>query len=126
MVKTITYKYLNGIIKFEIKSPYWCRMILSTDDKKDIFIGGDSFDIIRERLLKALLISTNEKSKTKVENRDVIWALSLMETYTTIFVSIDFPKTIYFLYKDKELDDFDKLELSNDEYNNLIKGLSND
>lgn len=118
MVKSFNFEGSDGKLIFEIENPNWCKMILLNPSKK-LFLGGDLYSIIKKKLLDVLKTTTTN-SKIKLENRDIIWAISLLETYTTIFISVDFPKTLYFLYRDKDMNDFDKLALTEYEYKTLI------
>lgn len=123
MVKEIIFKSSNGMLRFVIENPFWCKLFFENDNK-NIFLGGDSFLIIQSKLLAALVNTKGNKSNIKLENKDIIWAISLLETYTSIFISLESPKTMYFLYRDKDINDFDKLILANDEYLKLMELLN--
>lgn len=120
MTKTFEFKAASGGLRFEVENPYWCRVTLLIEGK-EIFLGGDSLDSIKERTLGALTCEDRSRCKVQLEERDIVWAVSLMEMFTTVYVSLDFPKTLYFLYKDTPIEAFDKMILKDDEYRDLVR-----
>lgn len=120
MTKTLNFKAASGGLRFEIEKNNWCRVTLLIEGK-EIVLGADSLEIIQERTLGALKCDDKRKSKIQLEGRDVVCAVSLFEAHASIFVSVEFPKTLYFLYDGKGLELFDKLTLNDDEYRQLVE-----
>lgn len=112
MTKTMTRLPLCGSIELTVKSSdkNWYRLYLTEtrtmskgrQEKSEIYLGAETGKILTDRLLKAVSRITAEPQPeyTRIEGRDMLYALALSETYTSLYLSAPPAEMIYLISRD--------------------------
>lgn len=103
----------------------WCKINLVNEDEEK-YLGADSIKVIKERFFGNIKnIDVLEKSSFEIEGLQICRIISLSETFTTFFMTKHRPFEIFILYKDEDINNSDRINLSEQEYNVWINNMSN-
>jgi hypothetical protein len=116
MVKELILKVEESFLKLSVKKNndiYWCTLYIKTDNSNDyINIGSDSVDIICKKINDGLQNTELKSSNILIDNKQVCWIITLLETYISMFIFRNLDGIIlYFIDDSKNIKG--KLKLNN-------------
>lgn len=108
--------------RFFAKTPTWCQVFLSEEPlSRECYLGGDSLEVIKERIVNKIKNINELPSKVKIKDRSVCWIISLMDGHSSVFLSNKKPYSFFVLLGDREVENSLEITVSDKEMASFLE-----